>query len=121
VAGVDGLKTGYTAGAGYCLSATAERNGRRVIAVIMGSFGPNGQIDKGKTRDLKAIELIERGFAALPAAVPTAKPAPVAAPAAPAEIPTVKTDKSAPATPEQSSTSKGSELTFRVISPQKKP
>ncbi len=66
VAGVDGLKTGYTAGAGYCLSATAERNGRRVIAVIMGSFGPGGQIDRGKARDLKAIDLIERGFAALP-------------------------------------------------------
>ncbi len=66
VAGVDGLKTGYTAGAGYCLSATAERNGRRVIAVIMGAFGPGGQIDKGKARDLKAVELIERGFAALP-------------------------------------------------------
>ena len=67
VTGVDGLKTGYTAGAGYCLSATAERNGRRVITVIMGSFGPGGQIDKGVTRDLKAIELIERGFTALPA------------------------------------------------------
>lgn len=113
VAGVDGLKTGYTAGAGYCLSATAERNGRRVIAVIMGSFGPNGQTDKGKTRDLKTIELIERGFAALPAAV--------AAPAKPAEIPTVKTDKSVPPTPEQSSTSKDSGLNFRVIPPQKKP
>ena len=67
VAGVDGLKTGYTEGAGYCLSATAERNGRRVIAVIMGAFGPNGQIDKGHARDLRAIELIERGFSALPA------------------------------------------------------
>ncbi len=66
VAGVDGLKTGYTAGAGYCLSVTAERNGRRVIAVIMGAFGPGGQIDKGKARDLKAVELIQRGFAALP-------------------------------------------------------
>ncbi len=66
VTGVDGLKTGYTAGAGYCLSATAERNGRRVITVIMGSFGPKGEVDKGKTRDLKAIELIERGFSALP-------------------------------------------------------
>lgn len=66
VTGVDGLKTGYTAGAGYCLSATAERNGRRVITVIMGSFGPNGEVDKGRTRDLKAIELLERGFSALP-------------------------------------------------------
>ena len=66
VAGVDGLKTGYTASAGYCTSITALRNGRRVIVVVMGSLGPGGQIDKGKTRDLKAVELLERGFAALP-------------------------------------------------------
>jgi D-alanyl-D-alanine carboxypeptidase (penicillin-binding protein 5/6) len=118
VTGVDGLKTGYTVGAGYCLSATAERNGRRVIAVIMGSFGPNGQIDKGKTRDLKAIELIERGFAAQPAVMPVA---PAAAPAKPDAIPTVKTDKTTAAAPEQSSTGNDSGLTFRVIPPPKKP
>lgn len=70
VAGVDGLKTGYTKGAGYCLSATAERNGRRVILVIMGSLGPGGSADLGKTRDMKAIELIERGFSAFPAGGP---------------------------------------------------
>jgi D-alanyl-D-alanine carboxypeptidase (penicillin-binding protein 5/6) len=67
VAGVDGLKTGYTEAAGYCLSSTAQRNGQRVIVVIMGSFGPNGQIDLGKFRDKKAAELIERGFATLSA------------------------------------------------------
>jgi D-alanyl-D-alanine carboxypeptidase len=121
VAGVDGLKTGYTGGAGYCLSATAERDGRRVIAVIMGSFGPNGQIDKGRARDLKAIELIEQGFAAHPdefkTAVTTAMPA-VASPS-PAEIPTVKTNKeSAPS--EQSSTPPSSVPTFRIIPPSKK-
>ncbi len=66
VAGVDGLKTGYTASAGYCLAATAERNGRRIISVVMGSFGPGGQRDYGRTRDRKTIELLERGFAALP-------------------------------------------------------
>jgi D-alanyl-D-alanine carboxypeptidase (penicillin-binding protein 5/6) len=76
VAGVDGLKTGFTDGAGYCLSATAQRNGRRVIVVIMGALGPNGQHDLGRSRDLKAIELLERGFAALPP-VPAAPPAPV--------------------------------------------
>ena len=70
VTGVDGLKTGYTIGAGYCLSATALRNGHRIIAVIMGSFGPNGAIDKGHSRDLKTIGLLERGFAALPAGSP---------------------------------------------------
>jgi D-alanyl-D-alanine carboxypeptidase len=78
VAGVDGLKTGFTDAAGYCISVTAERAGRRVIVVIMGSLGPGGQRDLGKTRDMKAIELLERGFAALPAAA-VATPAPVAA------------------------------------------
>jgi D-alanyl-D-alanine carboxypeptidase len=70
VSGVDGLKTGYTEGAGYCLSATAERKGHRIIAVVMGSFGPNGQKDLGRTRDRKTIELLEQGFAAIPAAEP---------------------------------------------------
>ncbi len=67
VAGVDGLKTGYTKGAGYCLSATAQRDGRRIIVVIMGSLGAGGQIDVGKSRDLKTIELLEANFPKIPA------------------------------------------------------
>lgn len=35
--GVDGLKTGYTSKAKYCLTATANKNGMRVIAVIFGA------------------------------------------------------------------------------------
>lgn len=35
--GVDGLKTGYTSEAKYCLSATAEKEDMRVIAVVMGA------------------------------------------------------------------------------------
>ena len=73
VAGVDGLKTGFTNGAGFCLSATAQRNGRRVIVVVMGS-------PDSKTRDLKVAELLERGFAALPAGGAAFAPAPGAAP-----------------------------------------
>lgn len=38
--GVDGLKTGYTREAKYCLSATAKREGFRVIAVVMGEPKP---------------------------------------------------------------------------------
>jgi D-alanyl-D-alanine carboxypeptidase (penicillin-binding protein 5/6) len=60
IAGVDGLKTGFTDGAGFCLSATALRNGRRIIVVVMGC-------QDRKVRDIKVAELIERGFAALPA------------------------------------------------------
>ena len=78
VEGVDGLKTGYTQGAGYCLSATALRGGHRVIVVIMGSFGPKGQIDKGRCRDRKTIEIFDQAFAAIPAGSPA-----FAGPAAP--------------------------------------
>ena len=34
--GVDGLKTGYTKEAGYCLTSTAKRDGMRIITVVMG-------------------------------------------------------------------------------------
>ncbi|WP_070121590.1 D-alanyl-D-alanine carboxypeptidase family protein [Bacillus marinisedimentorum] len=47
--GVDGLKTGYTNEAKYCLTATAKRDGMRVIAVVMGAPTPkerNRQVSK---------------------------------------------------------------------------
>ena len=119
IPGVDGLKTGYTQSAGYCLSATAERNGRRIITVIMGSFGPGRQIDKGRARDLKAVELIERGFAAVPAGAPpfkSAVPSPAVPPAKSGEVPTVKTEKA-----EQSSTPVEPMFKVPVLTPQKKP
>ncbi|MEY2879615.1 MAG: hypothetical protein RLZZ15_1995 [Verrucomicrobiota bacterium] len=89
--GVDGLKTGYTKGAGFCLSTTALRKGQRVIVVTMG--GPDS-----KTRDLKVVELVERGFKLLPAGGPAfaslletppisaaPSPSPAVKPAAPAD------------------------------------
>jgi D-alanyl-D-alanine carboxypeptidase len=88
VAGVDGLKTGFTNGAGFCLSATAQRGGRRVIVVMMGSPDSN-------TRDLKVAELIERGFAQLP---PARAPSPVSA-ESPLSAPPLN---AAPATPASS-------------------
>jgi D-alanyl-D-alanine carboxypeptidase len=116
-AGLDGLKTGFTGGAGYCLAATAERNGRRIIVVVMGSPDSKG-------RDLKVMELFERGFAATPVALPAMKTeGPAAAPAKPAEIPTVKTDKTVPASPapakppEQASTAAEPMFNFRVTPP----
>lgn len=47
--GVDGLKTGYTSEAKYCLTATAEKNNMRVIAVVFGaptSKSRNAQVTK---------------------------------------------------------------------------
>lgn len=92
VEGVDGLKTGYTRGAGFCLSATARRNGRRVIAVIMGS-------PSAKIRDLKMAELLKRAFASLPPADSPLSLAPLPAEKAkaePAQIVPGKAEATAP-------------------------
>ena len=58
VEGVDGFKTGYTRASGYNLVLSAERNGRRVIAVVMGGAS-------GKSRNQHMSDLIERGFTVL--------------------------------------------------------
>ncbi len=54
--GATGLKTGTTDEAGYCLSATAERDGMELIAVVMGS-------DSGNNRFNSARKLLDHGFA----------------------------------------------------------
>ena len=47
---VDGLKTGYTKEAGYCLVASAERRDMRLVSVVMGTNSPNAR--KNQTRSL---------------------------------------------------------------------
>lgn len=59
VDGCDGFKTGYFKAAGFSIVATAERNGVRIIAIVLGS------VDR-LTRDAKASELLARGFAKVP-------------------------------------------------------
>ena len=49
-ASVDGLKTGHTMAAGYCLIASAERRGMRLISVVMGTTSTNAR--KNETRSL---------------------------------------------------------------------
>jgi len=44
-ASVDGMKTGHTDAAGYCLVSSAEREGMRVIAVVLGTASANARID----------------------------------------------------------------------------
>ena len=82
IPGVDGLKTGFTDGAGFCLAATAERGGHRVIVVMMDS-------PDSRTRDLNVQELITQAFVRLPVLAPTFKTvtAEVGAPARPAPAP----------------------------------
>ena len=54
--GVDGLKTGYTASAGYCLTATAKKDSSRFLAVAMGE-------PDSKTRNQEISEMLDYAFA----------------------------------------------------------
>jgi len=76
--GMDGLKTGYIRASGFNLAASAVRDGRRLIAVVMGGDTPGW-------RDEHMAELMDQGFATprtpaplvaslQPPAVPTRKP-----------------------------------------------
>ena len=72
--GITGLKTGTTGKAGVCISASAERNGLRLIAVVLGAAS-------GKERFQAASTLLDYGFshfesaaAELPADAPLSLP-----------------------------------------------
>ena len=54
--GATGLKTGFTSGAGYCLSATAERDGLGLIAVVMGA-------ETSQERFAACKSMLDYGFA----------------------------------------------------------
>ena len=54
--GATGLKTGFTSGAGYCLSATAMRDGMELIAVVMGA-------ETSQSRNAACKSLLDYGFA----------------------------------------------------------
>ena len=45
---VDGIKTGHHSGAGYCLAASAQREGMRLIAVVMGASGEKVRADEAQ-------------------------------------------------------------------------
>ena len=54
--GATGLKTGFTSGAGYCLSASAARDGMELIAVVMGA-------ETSQKRNAACKSLLDYGFA----------------------------------------------------------
>jgi D-alanyl-D-alanine carboxypeptidase (penicillin-binding protein 5/6) len=54
--GVDGLKTGYTSEAKYCLTATAKKDNMRVIAVVMG-------VPTAKERNAQISQMLDYAFA----------------------------------------------------------
>jgi D-alanyl-D-alanine carboxypeptidase (penicillin-binding protein 5/6) len=54
-ASVDGMKTGYTSRAGYCLVSSAQRGGMRLIAVVLG-------MDSARERTKGSLALLNYGF-----------------------------------------------------------
>ena len=63
--GATGLKTGFTSGAGYCLSASAERDGLGLIAVVMGC-------ETSAQRFTACKQLLDQGFATYALVTPEA-------------------------------------------------
>jgi D-alanyl-D-alanine carboxypeptidase len=55
-AGMDGIKTGYIRASGFNLAASAVRDGRRLIAVVMGG-------ESARSRDMKMASLLDETFA----------------------------------------------------------
>ena len=66
--GADGIKTGYTDAAGFNLTASAQRDGVRIIATV---FGGTSTAD----RNAKMADLLDLGFRKAPPGVQTIKPA----------------------------------------------
>jgi D-alanyl-D-alanine carboxypeptidase (penicillin-binding protein 5/6) len=68
---IDGLKTGYVAAGGYHLSATANRNGMRLLAIVMGAESP-------RVRAKEALRLLNYGYSNFTLVKPFDKNQPVA-------------------------------------------
>ena len=69
--GADGIKTGYTVAAGFNLTASAERGGKRLIATV---FGGKSTAD----RNARMMKLLDVGFGKAPRNAPVNRPAPPA-------------------------------------------
>ncbi len=68
---IDGLKTGYVAAGGYHLSATAYRNGMRLLAIVMGAQSP-------AVRAREALRLLNYGYSNFTSVKPFNQDQPVA-------------------------------------------
>jgi D-alanyl-D-alanine carboxypeptidase len=103
--GADGIKTGYTVPSGFNLTASAERNGVRIIATVFGGTST-------AQRNAKMVELLDLGFAKAPANVATQTPA---APVVVAPVPAVDDALVASAVDEALEAPGGAGKTVRVV------
>jgi len=66
---VDGLKTGHTQAAGYCLAASAKRNGMRLVSVVLGASSESTRASESQTllnygfRFFETVQLYKAGQA----------------------------------------------------------
>jgi D-alanyl-D-alanine carboxypeptidase len=88
--GADGMKTGFICAGGFNVVATATRNGRRLITVVMGASSAN-------ERTLKAAELFDLGFERSSSFNPTLEALPASASLAPPNMRSVICDRRGPA------------------------
>ncbi len=64
---VDGLKTGHTQAAGYCLAASAKRDGMRLVSVVLGSSSESSRVSQSQTllnygfRFFETVQLYQAG------------------------------------------------------------
>jgi D-alanyl-D-alanine carboxypeptidase (penicillin-binding protein 5/6) len=64
---VDGLKTGHTEAAGYCLAASAKRDGMRLISVVLGSGSESSRVSESQSllnygfRFFETVQLYKAG------------------------------------------------------------
>jgi len=64
---VDGLKTGHTEAAGYCLAASAKRDGMRLVSVVLGSATESSRVNESQSllnygfRFYETIQLYKAG------------------------------------------------------------
>jgi len=91
--GLDGLKTGHTNAAGQCFTGTAERNGMRLISVVMGTTSEPERFiqtkkildygfDNFEVKQVVGAKAAVSGLASLPIVKGTAKEVPVVTDAA---------------------------------------
>ena len=59
--GVDGIKTGHTSAAGYCLLASAKRGNQRFVSIVMG-IQTKSQAEGFRLRETGNLNLLEWGF-----------------------------------------------------------
>ena len=76
--GADGMKTGFTCASGYNVVASATRNGRRLVAIVLGDVS-------GAIRTQHATELLEAGFLHIEGKTPLTETKLAELPVAPSE------------------------------------